>query len=302
MASIGHVLCPVDFSENSELALDYALAVAHQHSANVSVMHVLPAVLADPDVYPYLSDPVLPSGETRERALEQLGRFVHRALAQKLSVDVVLEEGDVVEHVVKKAAKIPADLIVLGTHGRSGLARLLMGSVTERVLRHATPPVLSVSPHASTPPQDDVPFRKILCPIDFSPSSLHALDFALSLAGDEGTVTVLHAVEFYIDQTVGEDVTFDMDSIRERHRTRALEKLEESVPREARSKTKLEAVTLDAGTPYKKILETAGGDGSDVIVMGVMGRTAADMFFFGSTTNHVVRSAHCPVLTVRAEE
>lgn len=302
MVSLRHILCPVDFSENSDLALDYALALAHQHSARVSVVHVLPAVLADPDVYPYLNDPVLPSGETRERAFEQLGSFVHRALAQKVSVDVVLEQGDVVENIVKKARKIPADVIVLGTHGRSGLARLLIGSVTERVLRHATAPVLTVSPQASAPPSEGVPFRNVLCPIDFSPSSLRALDFAWSLAGDEGTVTVLHVVEFYIDEAVGEAVSFDIDSVRERHRAQALDKLEESVPREARERTKLEAITLDAGTPYRKILEVADRDKVDAIVMGVMGRTGADMFFFGSTTNHVVRSAHCPVLTVRAEE
>ncbi len=302
MASIDTVLCPVDFSKNSELALDYALSLAAQHSARVSVMHVLPDVLADPDVYPYLSDPVLPSGETRERALEQLGGFVHRALAQKVSVDVVLEQGDIVEKVVEKATKIRADLVVLGTHGRGGLARLLMGSVTERVLRHATPPVLSISPNASTPPSDGDPFRNVLCPVDFSPSSLRAFDFALSLVGDEGTVTLLHVVEFYIDKAVGEAIAFDMDSVRERHHAQALEKLEEAVARDVRSRTKLETVTLDSGAPYKEVLRVAERDDTDAIVMGVMGRSAADMFFFGSTTNHVVRAAHCPVLTVRAEE
>ena len=83
----------------------------------------IPEVLADPDVYPYLSDPVLPSGETRDRAFAQLGKFVHRARAKKLSVDVVLEDGDIVDQIVEKATRLPADLIVLGTHGRSGLAR-----------------------------------------------------------------------------------------------------------------------------------------------------------------------------------
>lgn len=302
MASFDNVLCPVDFSQNSELALDYALALAAQHSARVCVMHVLPDVLADPDVYPYLSDPVLPSGETRERALEQLGGFVHRALAQNVPVDVALEQGDIVDNVVEKASKIPADLIVLGTHGRRGLARLLMGSVTERVLRHATRPVLSVSPHASEPPRTGVAFRTVLCPVDFSPSSLHALDLALSLVGDEGTVVVLHVVEFYIDRAVGEAIAFDMESLRRGHQEQALEKLEAAVPRDVRARTKLETVTLEAGAPYKKILEVAERDAVDAIVMGVMGRSAADLFFFGSTTNHVVRAAHCPVLTVRAEE
>lgn len=302
MVSFGNLLCPVDFSKNSELALDYALSLAAQHSARVSVLHVLPDVLADPDVYPYMSDPVLPSGETRERAFEQLGGFVHRALAQKVSVDVALEQGDVVDTVVDKASKIPADLVVLGTHGRSGLARLLMGSVTERILRHATPPVLSISPHADAPPSDGVPFRNVLCPIDFSPSSIRAFDLALSLVGEGGTVTILHVVEFYIDKAVGEAIAFDLDSVRQRHAEQAAEKLEEIVSRDVRSRTKLETVTLESGAAYKEILRVAERDDIDAIVMGVLGRSSADMFFFGSTTNHVVRSAHCPVLTVRAEE
>lgn len=305
MVEIARILVPVDFSDNSQLALDYALSLAVQHTAAVSVMHVLPEVLADPDVYPYLSDPVLPSGETRERAFEQLGTFVHRALERKIRVDVVLEDGDIVDNVVEKAGRLPADLIVLGTHGRRGLARLLMGSVTERVLRHAIKPVLSVSPHAPAPPEEGIPFKNVLCPIDFSPSSLKALDLALSLAGDEGTVRLLHVVEFYVDVAVGEAIAFDLDDVRERHGEQALEKLEQTqqdLPVDARARTKLETGTLDSGAAYKEILRIAERDGADVIVMGVMGRSAADLFFFGSTTNHIVRAAHCPVLTVRAEE
>ena len=308
MVEISRILCPVDFSDNSQLALDYALSLAAQHSAAVSVMHVFPEVLADLDVYPYLSDPVLPSGETRERAFQQLATFVHRALQQNVSVDVLLEDGDIVDKVVEKAGKLPADLIVLGTHGRRGLARFLMGSVTERVLRHATKPVLSVSPHAEAPPKDRIPFKNVLCPIDFSPSSLKAFDHALSLVGDEGTVTLLHVVEFYVDVLVGEAVAFDLDDVRERHHEQAVEKLEQAkqagqaVTGDARARTKLETATLDSSAAYKEILRIAERDDADVIVMGVMGRSAADLFFFGSTTNHVVRAAHCPVLTVRAEE
>jgi nucleotide-binding universal stress UspA family protein len=302
MVAIAKILCPVDFSDNSQLALDYALSLAAQHSAKVSVMHVLPKVLADPDVYPYLSDPVLPSGETRDRAFEQLGTFVHRALQRNVAVDVVLEDGDIVDEVVNKADKLPADLVVIGTHGRRGLARLLMGSVTERVLRHARRPVLSVSPNAAAPPTDRVPFEKVLCPIDFSPSSLEAFEYALSLAGNEGTVTLLHVVEFYVDAAVGEAVAFDLDSVRERHQEQAVEKLEATVPRDARDRTKLETATLESGAAYKEILRIAEREASDAIVMGVMGRSASDLFFFGSTTNQVVRAAGCPVLTVRAAE
>lgn len=300
--ALAKILCPVDFSANSELALDYALSLASQHGATVSVLHVLPEVLADPDVYPYLSDPVLPSGETRERAFEQLGTFVHRALQRDIGVNVMLEDGDIVDTVVGQAQKPDVDLVVLGTHGRRGLARLLMGSVSERVLRQTTTPVLTVSPKAETPPPGGIPFKSVLCPIDFSPSSLAAYDVALSLVGDEGMVTVLHVVEFYIDVAVGEAVAFDLTSVRDRHHEQALQKLEESVPRKHRERTKLKVATLETGSAHKEILRVADKGDVDAIVMGVAGRSAADLMFFGSTTNHVVRTARCPVLSVRAND
>jgi nucleotide-binding universal stress UspA family protein len=97
-------------------------------------------------------------------------------------------------------------------------------------------------------------------------------------------------------------VAFDIDSVRERHREEALAKLSESVPSEVRARTKLETAVLESGGVYKEILRAAEREESDLIVMGIMGRSAADMFFFGSTTNHVVRAARCPVLTVRWPE
>jgi hypothetical protein len=111
-------------------------------------MHVLPTVLADPDVYPYLKEPVLANGDARDRAYRQLGDFVHRALANGIGAQVILEDGDVVEEVLKKAKSLGADLVVMGTHGRRGFQRLVLGSVTERVLRQSETPVLSISPSA----------------------------------------------------------------------------------------------------------------------------------------------------------
>jgi nucleotide-binding universal stress UspA family protein len=299
MVKFEKILCPVDFSVSSDRALDYALALARFHSSEVTVMHVLPRVLADPDVYPYLAEPVLTSGETRERALGELGGFVHRALERGITADVVLDDGDVLDAIVKKAQRMSADLIVMGTHGRRGFQRLLLGSVTERLLRQSTVPVLSVAPNASVPPKKAAPFRKILCPIDFSPSSMAGLDVARGLLGDEGELTVLHVVEFYFDPSLGEAIAYDLTDVRDRHRAQAEKKLQESVPESLDSRVRLETMVLESGAPYKEILRVAESDKSDVIVMGVAGRGAADLLFFGSTTNQVVRASSCPVLTVR---
>src|SRR3990172_4172315 len=294
------ILCPVDFSESSDRALDYALALAKRHGGRVSVMHVLPTVLADPDVYPYLTEPVLASGEARDRAYRQLGDFVHRALADGMGAEVILEDGDVVEEVLKKAKKLEAVLVVMGTHGRRGFRRLLLGSVTERVLRQSEAPVLSISPSAPKIGTDLDPFRKILCPVDFFASSLAGLSVGLALRQENAELLVLHVVEFYLPPALGEAVAFDVTELRGRHQLQGRAKLEDLVPEEARAHTRLETVVLESGSPYQEILKTAEREGGDLIVIGVAGRSSAGLGFLGSTANHVVRAATCPVLTVRS--
>jgi len=294
------ILCPVDFSESSDRALDYSLALGKRHGSRVSVMHVLPTVLADPDLYPYLTEPVLASGEARDRAYRRLGDFVHRALADGIGSEVILEDGDVVEEVLKKVKRLEADLVVMGTHGRRGFRRLLLGSVTERVLRQSEAPVLSISPSAPTIGKKQGPFQKILCAVDFSAASLAGLSVGLALRQENAELLVLHVVEFYLPPALGEAVAFDATELRGRHRLQGTAKLEELLPKEARAHTRLETVVLESGSPYQEILRTAEREGCDLIVMGVAGRSSADLVFFGSTANHVVRAAACPVMTIRS--
>lgn len=294
------ILCPVDFSESSDRALDYALALGKRHGGHVAVMHVLPTVLAGPDVYPYLTEPVLATSEARERAYRRLGEFVHRALADGIGADVILEDGDVVEEVLRKTKRLEADLVVMGTHGRRGFQRLLLGSVTERVLRRSDAPVLSISPSApKIGSAGRGPFQKILCPVDFSPSSLAGLTAGLALRQENAELIVLHVVEFYLPPSLTESVAFDASELRERHRSQGQAKLEELVPEAARAHTRLETAVLESASPYQEILNTAEREKADVIVMGVAGRSSVDLAFFGSTANHVVRAAACPVMTVR---
>jgi nucleotide-binding universal stress UspA family protein len=301
MVAFARILCPVDFSSCSELALDYALSLAKERGGQVSVMHVLPDVMADPDVYPYLAEPVLVSGETRERAYKQLGSFVSRALSKSVAADVVLESGDVVEEILRKSDRLGPDLVVVGTHGRRGFQRLLLGSVTERLLRRSKVPVLSIAPSAAPPPREGATFRRILCPVDFSPSSLAGLETALSLAREQGEILVLHLVEFYYDPGMGEAIAYDLGELREGHLARAEERLRELVPESARPGVRVRVEVLRSGGPYQEILRIAGDEKRDLLVMGVAGRSASDLLFFGSTANHVVRSAAAPVLTVRSE-
>jgi nucleotide-binding universal stress UspA family protein len=108
-------------------------------------------------------------------------------------------------------------------------------------------------------------------------------------------------VEFYLPPALGEAVAFDVTGLQAHHRSEGQAKLEKLVPDGARVNTRLETVVLDSGSPYREILKTAEREGAELIVMGVGSRSSADMMFFGSTANHVVRAAACPVLTVRSQ-
>jgi nucleotide-binding universal stress UspA family protein len=191
----------------------------------------------------------------------------------------------------------------MGTHGTSGFQHLAMGSVTERVLRNAACPVLTVPPRAHATSR--IPFTRLLCAIDFSESSMAALQFASSLADEShATLTMVHVLEWPWEEPPAprlEDLPVEQGAaLAEYRRYRekmALMRLEEVASATRVSHTPL--VRLRNGKPYVQILDVAQEESSDLIVIGVHGRNPIDMMVFGSTTNHVVRGATCPVLTLR---
>jgi nucleotide-binding universal stress UspA family protein len=149
MVSIERILCPVDFSPDSRRALDYALTLSERFGAKVHVLHVVantPLVDVIPSVGVGGIQPMILSDTDRQAVLEHLDAFVPEA-AKKLVTLQVEDAADVRAEILAQAAEGKADLIVLGSHGRSGFEHLLLGSTTERVLRKAHCPVLVV-PHA----------------------------------------------------------------------------------------------------------------------------------------------------------
>jgi nucleotide-binding universal stress UspA family protein len=200
-----------------------------------------------------------------------------------------------------------ADLLTIGTHGRSGFDRFVLGSVAEKVLRKASCPVLTVPRQApDAVPVAPVVFKRILCPIDFSDSSMHALNYAMSLAQEaDASLTVLHVMVYDLEieapemyETVLADRRLSVTDYRRRCEEHSRERLRAAVPETVGAYCTVE-VLLASGKPYREILRVAAEQQTDLIVMGVQGRGAADLMVFGSTTQHVVRQATCPVLTIR---
>jgi len=307
MIDIHRILCPIDFSDHSRRALDHAVTIARSHKSTVTVLYVFaPLPVAAVGLGPMGLEPTVLSPIDRERLLEDTEAFAATEVAQGVSVEAVVRGGSVAAEIVDQAVDMKADLLVMGTHGRSGFERLMLGSVAEKVLRKAPCPVMTVP--AGLPdavPSGRILYKSILCPVDFSESSLKALKYATSMAAQaNGQLTVLHVDERDFEHADGVGgVAYDagrtMGEFLE-ERARVSQRRLEDVTTDARTHCVVDALQTN-GTPWREVLRVAAERRSDLIVMGVQGRGAADLLFFGSTTQHVVRQATCPVLTLRGK-
>jgi nucleotide-binding universal stress UspA family protein len=304
MLRIRKILCPVDFSEFSRHAFDRAVSIARGFDAAVTALHVVPTQPSP--LLPYMESSVLqplaPSAIDRARALTEMKRFL--ALEEPVGVPVnceLVEAPLVHREILMQADRLPADLIVMGTHGRSGFQRLLLGSVTEKVLRTARPPVLTTGPLPDVVPIDRTSFRRILCGIDFSECSVSAWRYALALAERaDAELLALYVVEWTpigYDPLVGPPT--DLAGYRLAAETVGRERLHKVIL-DSESKTSRVDGIVKSGKPHHEILRIAESWRSDLIVLGVRGRSAIDRMVFGSTVEPVVRRSTCPVLTVRS--
>ncbi len=301
MVRFERILCPTDFSKYSFRAADYAVSLAKHYEGEVNFVHVVPEVLLHPDQYPYLVEPVRAEPEIRSRAHDRLDAFVALTRAEQVKSRFSVEEGAAVATILDVAKKEKSDLICLGTHGREGVERLVLGSVAEKVLRKAPCPVLTISEPGEEEAIRPAVFKNILCAVDFATLSLRSLEYALSLAQEAGGNLLLVNVVEWFSEEPGWDVQLNIEDYRAQMEASVLERLNEIVPAEVRDWCDVETV-VRSGKPYRDILELASERDVGLIVMGVRGRNPLDLMLFGSTTQHVVRHAKCPVLTIGGGE
>lgn len=302
MVSIERVLCPVDFSACSRHALDYAVAIGAWYEAAVTALHVFsipPAVEIMPSVGVAGLPPLLFTEADREALIGRLREFAPAAAADPRVRFRVEEAPDVRAEILQQAEVLASDLIVVGSHGRSGFQHLLLGSTTERLLRKARVPVLVVPRHAEAAVPPAMPFRRIVCPVDFSEASLQALEMALRLAEEgDARIVLVHVIEMPPALHEMQDVlTREVNDIRAEAEARAVTRLRALVPEGVREACDVRVAVVE-GSAHREILRTALDEQSDLIVMGVRGRGAVDTAIFGSNTHAVLRQAQCPVLSV----
>jgi nucleotide-binding universal stress UspA family protein len=287
------ILVPTDGSEGAEGAAGHALALASAFGSRVVALSVVDdrafsARLAD-------IDPAV--GETRDalaRGAREAAEAVATLAGDDRSVRTAVETGTPHETIVDYADRIDADLVVMGTHGRTGLDRLLLGSVAERVIRTSDVPVLA----ARAAPADDAGYGAVLIPTDGSEAARAAIDHGIAVAERyDATVHALSVVDVGAlagASGIGMSVPDVVDDLQ----ADAEAAVEPVVNRCDRAGLDVRT-RVERGTPHRSIREYVDAEGIDLVTMGTHGRTGFDRFVLGSVTDRVLRTCSAPVLTVR---
>jgi nucleotide-binding universal stress UspA family protein len=282
IVTFDNILFATDFSKHSGTALPFALSIAHKYGSRIIAAHVIPP--------PPLGN--FPTIEVQALAAQALREaHVHiKELGRRLGAvphDEVLRKGDIWDELSAIAKEKKVDLIVLGTHGRTGVSKLLIGSVAERIFRQSKCPVLTVGPNVSGEPRSVADIHTILCPIDFTPESLAAFPYALSLAEEnQARLYLMHVVPDPI-------VNYEEASL--------VSRLKALVPPEARLWCEPKAV-VETGNAAERVLDQAEELGVDLIVLGIrpVSMLAGTRTHLGMATAYtIVSRAICPVLSVR---
>jgi nucleotide-binding universal stress UspA family protein len=168
MIEIRRILCPIDFSDFSRRAFDHAVAIAGWYESTITLFHVYAGVPAAAYAPGTMLPPELLAPADRDELLASMKCFAGVDGPSSVPFEYEIAEGNPAAAILAKAAAMRSDLLVMGTHGRSGFERLVLGSVTEKVLRKAACPVLSVPPHtADVASAQRVEFGSVVCAIDF---------------------------------------------------------------------------------------------------------------------------------------
>jgi len=286
MQNFSKIVCPVDFSRYSFLALRYAIALARENNEELLVCHAIP------DLSPashYLEGDYL--GTVNQmlvlNASAKLSDFISE-VDPDFHAQTEVESGNPAQIVLDLSKKIGADLVVMGTHGHGGYDRLLVGSITNKVLHKTTIPVLVVCrpTHHFIKEKADHPveIKRILCAVDFEPENQAVIQMALMIARRyRSELRLFHATEnSYLQDQPEED-------------TRKLRKL---VSPEKEPWVQI-SFSVRQGMPAAQIVREIEDDGIDLLVMGHHTRQVAEELLLGSVAKKVISTAQCPVLVVR---
>ncbi len=299
---LNRILVPTDFSPAAKHALHWAVRFAQAHDATLHLLHVVADY--DPDWFG-ADETTVPVGQMKqaldEEAREGLERIAPDPETTGVSSQPEIRHGMEAAGVILSVAdEIDADLIVTGTHGREGLAHVILGSVAEKVVRRARRPVLTVG--AKVP--DEPPIQRMLAPVDFSAPSKQAVRLAKEVAARyEAQLDLLFVAEertvpVFSDTGIPRLNRLKMDPEIVKNSARALEQLSQST---GGPDVPVHGHVAEGAVP-KQIIRFAETHDVDLIVIATRGLSGFNRFLLGSVTQRVVRAAPCPVLTLNVHE
>ena len=303
--SIKNILFLTDFSEPSEVALPFATSIARGYGAKVYALHVF---TPDPNVCGAPAKLAIAAIETGEQHAKARVDSQLTGLEHETIVDWSIDLWDAVQRTINENH---IDLIVMGTHGRTGVDKFFMGSVAEEIFRRSTVPVLTIGPHVRSSVHAAGRFHRILFPTDFTAASEAASPYAISLAQENKAKLVLLHVMRSPEPPNTNGRSKDGGNQHERSENdqrrfelsvaEAIHHLYETVPTDADLYLPPQSI-VEYGDPAERILSAAQERSSDLIVLGVRdasGRIGAATHLARATAHKVVAHALCPVLTVR---
>jgi nucleotide-binding universal stress UspA family protein len=287
------ILVATDFSPDSHAAIDWATSLARAHRAKLVLAHSV--MTATPPAPEFVSlDPPFRE-QLRADASERLDAIAAGLRANGLATEIALTDAPVATGLIELAHRCRADVLVAGTRGRTGWKRVVLGSVSARLVRKARCPVVTV--HAEHAHRHG-PVRTILVPTDFSDDALvaaHAASRLFGEAGDAHRLVLLHVYRYPLVLTEGSTPVLSRSG--EEVVASARREMLALAERFCRDGIEVDA-RVDEGLPPRVILDQAQQIGADLIAMGTHGRSGLDRLLLGSTAERVLSSAPCPVLTM----
>ena len=280
--ALKRILLATDFSLEALKALQSAVSLARRYDATLVLTHVLATEGSmGADAWPALIDIM------RKNAESEMAKLEGRDELKSVSHEMVMHAGGTWEVISRVLSDKDVDLIVMGTQGRGGMKKLLLGSTAETVIRHATCPVLTVGPHVRVIPEDR--FAHVLYASDFSSGSRRALTYALALAEEDGAqLSLLHVIE---SKPVSQSELLEW-------KRQDSQQLLSMVPPDVNLNYE-PALEVEIGIPEVEIVRLADERNADLIIMGSHAGGTASTHLPWTTLHHVLQHAHCPVLTVR---
>jgi len=296
-AQLKNLICTTDFSELSNQAIPFGIALAREFDSKLYICHIVapPAtalygeILVDPD-------------EQRNEALEFVQKQLSNLMAQHaIEWEPLISVGHIADEIATMVEEKAADLVISATHGRSGLKKLILGSVSARLIRTLPCPILVIpgpEQPAAAIKSRDFKFHRILVGCDFSAVSVSALRYGLSIAQEfQSELHLTHVLEPPAYRNLNHFKTDADDDFEPDLKDYLSTKLKKLIPDDARNWCRPQTILLE-GKPDEQLAAYADSKRIDLIVLGVRGQSLVEKLFVGSTTERVIGRAACPVMSV----